>query len=60
MSLHDMLCVALYEAKQQSRRVEFHLFVFFSLVGIMACHVYWLVAVSYTHLDVYKRQELLG
>lgn len=43
MSLHDMLCVALYEAKQQSRRVEFHLFIFFSLVGIMACHVYWLV-----------------
>lgn len=43
MNLHDILCVALYEAKQQSRQKEFYLFVFFSLIGITVCHVFWLV-----------------
>lgn len=42
MNIHDIMCVALYEAKQQGRKKEFYLFVLFSLVGITLCHVYWL------------------
>lgn len=38
-----MMRVALYEAKEQSRRWEFRLFFFIALVGITLCHVYWQV-----------------
>ena len=41
MSLHDILHVAVYEFKQQSRAWEFRLFAFLSLIGIVWCHVYW-------------------
>lgn len=41
MNIQDIVCITLYEVKQKSRRWEFRLFVFFALVGITICHVYW-------------------
>ena len=40
-NLQEIMCIAGYEMKLQWRSWVFRLFVLVSLVGIVACHVYW-------------------
>ncbi|MEY8591804.1 hypothetical protein AALK14_10180 [Butyricimonas hominis] len=39
--LREMICIVIYEMKQQLRSWVFRVFALLSLVGIVACHVYW-------------------
>lgn len=41
MDLHELFLVAGYEVKQQGRSWVFRFFALLSLVGIVACHIYW-------------------
>ena len=49
----SMLCGCIYKAKEPEAKAPFTI----GVVTKSRSSEYWLTAVSYTHLDVYKRQN---
>lgn len=41
MKLQELTCIVGYEMKMQSRSWIFRVFILISLIGILACHMYW-------------------